>query len=155
MADFRDRILSGFDYDLWANERWLTVKPNFQDKARAEDVLQHIWLAQVAWYNRIQKIDSDPFEEFKGEPADATVLRSSHDAWKTFLQSANLESTLVVPRQGREYRFCVADMAHHVLNHGTYHRGHLRGLAQAEGWDDFQETDYTAWLRETGQANVG
>ena len=45
-------------------------------------------------------------------------------------------------------------MAHHVLNHGTYHRGHLRGLAYAEGWDDFHDTDYSAWLRETGKADL-
>ena len=154
MTDFRHRLLTGFDYDLWANERWLNALPKFKDQARAEDALQHVWLAQVAWYSRIHGIDSDPFEVHKDRKADSEVLRASHNDWKSFLQSADLDRTFVVPRGDREYRFCVADIAHHVLNHGTYHRGHLRGLAQAEGWDDFQETDYTAWLRETGHAEV-
>lgn len=42
----------------------------------------------------------------------------------------------------------LSEVAHHVFNHGTYHRGHLRGLADAAGFEDFPETDLIRFYRE-------
>ncbi len=41
----------------------------------------------------------------------------------------------------------VSEITEHVINHGTYHRGHLRGLAEAEGIS-FPDTDLIVYLRE-------
>ena len=154
MTDFRDRLLTGFDYDLWANLRWLNSLPKFKDHQRADDVLRHIWFGQLAWLNRINDAEFVPFEDLQSKTMDEAALKVTGDGWRALLTSTDLVQITVVPRDGKEYQFALQDMAHHVLNHGTYHLGHLRGLAQAEVWDDFDETDYTAWLRETGQAVV-
>jgi uncharacterized damage-inducible protein DinB len=36
-------------------------------------------------------------------------------------------------------------IARHVINHGTYHRGELRGLLRAAGDTEFPETDLVAY----------
>jgi uncharacterized damage-inducible protein DinB len=42
----------------------------------------------------------------------------------------------------------VSDIAAHVVNHGTYHRGQLRERAEADGLDDFPETDLILFFRQ-------
>ncbi|MFX6823282.1 DinB family protein [Acinetobacter baumannii] len=48
---------------------------------------------------------------------------------------------------GEEVTSTVESIVLHVANHGTYHRGELRGLCRAAGWEDFPETDFFLWDR--------
>lgn len=102
------------------------------DEPRFREVFDHIVWAQEIWLGRIQP-------EF-GEPTGDRERAA--DGWTQLLQDADLDRIVDFRyRNGQPGRRTVAEIALHVINHGTYHRGHLRGLAEARGIDDFPETD--------------
>lgn len=69
--------------------------------------------------------------------------------WRLFLDDADLDQEVAyVNMAGQHYVNTVEQIALHVINHGTYHRGHLRGLAESEGLDDFNDTDLILYFRE-------
>lgn len=148
----RDFLIKGWDYDLWANLKWLPTIQKFKDSVRAEKVMVHIIAPQRFWLDRILANEGS-FEVYDATPLDAEWFIRVAEEWKVALESIDPESTFEVTRpDGSRWRHRTFEATRHVLNHGTYHRGHLRGLAQAEGWDDFEDTDWVQWLRETGQS---
>jgi uncharacterized damage-inducible protein DinB len=54
--------------------------------------------------------------------------------------------------QGVAYNNSVSEIVRQVINHGTYHRGQLRGIAGERGIE-FPETDFIAYLRESQGLN--
>jgi uncharacterized damage-inducible protein DinB len=46
----------------------------------------------------------------------------------------------------------IGEIAHHVINHGTYHRGHLRGLCDAAEFTEFPDTDLIKFYRAKSAA---
>ena len=135
----REELSTMFDYDRWANQRWL-------EPAKAlgqEEILLHVLQAQIIWLCRIE-----------GTPTwDATLqdytlhLDRSVGRWKRFLLGADLGQVIsYVNSQGERYDNAVSEIVRHVINHGTYHRGHLRGIASERGIE-FPETDYILFLR--------
>lgn len=138
-------LLEGFDYDLWANERWLLALDRFRDRERAEAVMAHILRALRSWLERCADPETVPAEtgELLGDFRNVTL------AWKSFLETSDPKAFVSYTNMAGEPFFNeLADIARHVVNHGTYHRGQLRGLAMAEGLDDFPETDFIRYCRE-------
>lgn len=146
----KDWLLSGFDYDLWGNMKWLDVIGRFKDRDRAQGVLNHILLAHRVWLDSVDGNASESFEAYESLVADRDRLNQAVLDWKDQLAKKSLDHKFPASRRGMKWEFTLGETARHVLNHGTYHRGHLRGLAHAEGWEDFEDTDWSQWLRETG-----
>jgi len=147
----KDWLLPGFDYDLWANLKWLNVMGEFKNKDRAQKVLDHILVAQRLWLDRIDGDTTKSLNEYETLVADESQLKQAVDDWKSQLAKTSLDHAFHATRMdGTKWEFTFGQTARHVLNHGTYHRGHLRGLADAEGWDGFEDTDWSAWLRDNG-----
>ncbi len=145
-TDLKRAVAEGFAYDLWATQLWLTKLGSFKDLARAQQIFEHMLFAQRAWQRRIgydTVQDSDMTLD--------TLFKLVNDVWVTILKEQEL-TTLVTYQnlQGITYTNSIGQMMRHVINHGTYHRGQLRGMAEAEGWDDFPETDMILWFREFG-----
>ena len=148
----RDFLLKGWDYDLWANRCWLPLIPKFRDQERARKVMVHIIAPQRFWLDRIRGVEGS-FDIYDATPLEDEWFAKVAQEWKETLLSLDPEATFDVTRpDGSKWRHRAYEATRHVLNHGTYHRGHLRGLAQAESWDDFEDTDWVRWLRETGQS---
>jgi uncharacterized damage-inducible protein DinB len=141
-----------FDYDLWANRRWVNAVHHFKDQERVVDILRHILTAQRIWLERLDRQEnaSSNVDMLDNLPLQEAFEKSSSD-WKQFLANHDLDWILRYTRDnGIEYAIPLADVARHVLNHGTYHRGHLRGLAEAEGLTEFDDTDYAIFARTPG-----
>jgi uncharacterized damage-inducible protein DinB len=131
----RDELLTGFDYDLWANGRWAEALGRFRDPERARAIFEHIAAAQQRWLARCGV-------ESTAELADL------YAAWRDYILTVDLELAIEYRTlDGQPYTNRVHEIARHVINHGTYHRGHLRGLAEAEGLTDFPETDFIGFVR--------
>lgn len=143
--ELRAALLQGFRYDWWANERWLDAAPRMKHAARAEEVLGHIAMAQERWMQRC-------LGKAAQEPAEVPLrerLAGAAEHWRTYIAQADLEREIVyTTTDGTQYANRLDEIARHVLNHGTYHRGQLRGLAEAEGFEDFPETDLILYLRQ-------
>ena len=140
----REALLELQDYDLWANRRWLAVLPEMPDPTRASNIFMHILNAQHHWLGRVMS------EEEAGVRSDdlAIELERLYTAWRDILVNCDPNAYASYEREGQAHFHMVSEIAHHVFNHGTYHRGHLRGLADAAGFEDFPETDIVRRLRE-------
>lgn len=135
-------LLQGFDYDLWANRTWLRALGKFTAMERPHAVLEHILAAQRHW---LKVCGVHTFLDEENVALDAIFLGLS-DAWKGFVEAVDLDTPIDVTQpDGPEESLTAMELAWHVLNHGTYHRGHLRGLAEGEGWEP-PETDFLIYI---------
>jgi uncharacterized damage-inducible protein DinB len=143
--DLRQDLLERFDYDLWANRQWWNALGRFKDLGRAQTTLEHILSAQRVWLSRLGVEVSQASENLGIDDVAVFVNR----AWKMVLTDGHMEAQITYHNlAGFEFTNSLGQIASHVLNHGTYHRGQLRGQAQAEGLETFPETDLILYYRE-------
>lgn len=133
-----------FGYDRWANERWIAFARRRKWSA-GNAVIEHIVRASEVWLARI----------YREEPSDVSTstlemrLAACHVRWIDTLRELGCAKVIRYTNSlGERYESCVGDIAAHVVNHGTYHRGQLRERAGADGLEDFPETDLILFLRE-------
>lgn len=146
----RESLLELQDYDLWANQIWLRTLETMPDPKKARKIFRHIlncqhgWLAVVLGIEEVEPL-SDDF------PAEVDRLFA---AWRDVITNGDPNAFASYQRGDTTHFQMVSEIAHHVFNHGTYHRGHLRGLADAAGFEGFEDTDFIKYVRqrETAQA---
>lgn len=136
-------LIGRFDYDIWANRLWIEALPRLPFRERAEAILVHILGCHTGWYASAAKTDRAERTEDLGKDLEAAAT-----AWKDLLRQGDPGVVVEFTRRnGDVLRLSLADVAAHVANHGTYHRGHLRGLAEAAGTTDFPDTDLVFFPR--------
>lgn len=139
----RPPLQRGFHYDLWANQLWLDTLPQFPDPTPATEVMRHIIQAQVVWLERC----GVPMTDSEKESPLSELMQLTHDHWSQIATERNLaERVSYRTRSGEPYVNTIGEIAHHVINHGTYHRGQLRALAEVAGVA-FPDTDLILYLR--------
>lgn len=136
-----------FDYELWAMEAWRPALARFKDPSMAERIFRHIIDCYWGWLSTTGAI-ADKLENEMDLDQDLPFILKK---WQQALGEMGPDHPVTIKTRNGDKQVTLGQLAHHVLNHGTYHRGHLRGLAQAEGLTDFPETDYDEWFtRQTG-----
>ena len=138
IVDNKVLLGDGHRYDLWANLLWLPrIVESGGDEERA--LFKHILSASKIWIVRFG-VDSPsvPPEVVLSESA----LRGLCEEWLTFVEKFEYHTRI----DYRTYRGAAVtgifgDIARHVVNHSTYHRGQLREKFGAQGLD-FHETDF-------------
>ncbi len=134
------------DYDRWATSRWLVALPNLQNLGRAHEILEHMLSAQQIWLGRI----GVEMSHGQANVPLAAVFDGLHGLWRRVAEEAALEEVITYKTStGDEFQNSIGEIAYHVVNHGTYHRGQLRGLAESEGFSGFPDTDLILFLRES------
>lgn len=133
----------GFDYDLWANLRWLDWIDTMPDSSKAREIMTHIARAQHIW---LQRFDRTPVDFDPQTPLQES-LQAHTELWRATVLDIPLDQILHWTRlDGSPRQGTLEDVARHVINHGTYHRGHLRGLADAAGFEAFEDTDFARYF---------
>lgn len=140
----------GLEYDLWANQQWLDCLDRTGAGEPDRSILQHILGAQKSWAMRCHGISVT-------EPPKPDLTKESlqeiHDLWMKVLDTRELDEFISYKRyNGDPNEMQISWMAMHVINHGTYHRGELRGLRRARGDEDFPDTDIAGYAFSTGGA---
>ena len=141
--ELRGALIEGFEYDLWANLRW--VEPSLN--SGQDGVLEHILAAQEVWLARCQ---GTAFVEGSGHLGERAKRCAA--GWIDYLSSADVSSVIVyttLSAPERTYESAVHEIARHVVTHGAYHRGQMRGVCELQGVE-FPETDLVRFLRERG-----
>lgn len=141
----QDSLLELLDYDLWANVAWIEPASH----AGLTLVLAHILHAQQTWLERcrgnsahIPEITNPATENF----AETTTL------WKELLAEIPLSTSLTyTTRSGDNHTNDLHAILRHVLNHGTYHRGDMRGRCELLG-KPFPETDLIGYFWRRGES---
>lgn len=130
-----------FDFDRWANLRW--HKP--ASELGCGPILIHILQAQIIWLSRVEgrPVWTPTLDNFVAD------VDQSARAWQRLLLSADLNQVIhYTTSRDEPFENTIGEIARHVLNHGTFHRGELRGRAGAAGLETFEETDYILYCRE-------
>ncbi len=144
-----DNLAALFDYDLWANRLWAEYLVVLGRPEPESSIFRHIFAAQEAW---LARIDGQSPSEMPTPEADEATMRRLHGGWVEVLASRDHAEVIPFRRTtGEEYEATIGDIARHVINHGTYHRGELRGMARAAGVTDFPETDLIKFVLARSQ----
>lgn len=138
-------IIRGLHYDRWANRQWINSMGGFKNLQRAQEILEHIYQAQQIWLDRFGvKVEME-----KADMALTELFDMSIRAWIEVIETSDVDEVVEYQNsRGEEFAQPLSQIALHVINHGTYHRGQLRGLAEADGFYNFPETDLILFLRE-------
>ena len=125
------------EYDRWANHRWL---PFVEADEALRPIFGHILNAQAIWFRRIGTPD------FALPDSLADQIEANFAAWHSVLSQRDLGEVIHYQNlAGVPQSRALVDIALHVINHGTYHRGQLREMAT----DGFPETDFILFARES------
>ncbi|MCG9894129.1 MAG: DinB family protein [Fimbriimonadaceae bacterium] len=139
--DIRRHLIDGLAFDDWASALWAGALVGSPIETRGREVLGHIAQARVGWAGRLAE-------------ALGRAAPSDSEADALLLSVAGSEPLdWVLPwvrrRTGTGHQATFGEVLLHLSLHGTYHRGHLRGLAEAAEWGEFPETDFIRWTGRT------
>jgi len=133
-----EALREGFRYDIWANRLWLECLKGKGEPEPHMSIFQHILAAQAVWLERCEGHSPTQMPE---PAASLEELERLNQSWLALLDGdpdARIHYRRV---NGDAHSLTLSQIARHVINHGTYHRGELRGLLRATGDEDFPETD--------------
>lgn len=137
-----EELIVGFDYTIWANRQWVATLPKFPDPARAEMVLRHLSYWQRNWLLRASlHIEGKEIDLLEEMPVGEALEKGSRE-WQDFLLRHADQDVKYERTEGGESSMALHRVARQLIYHSTYHRGHLRGLAEAAHVDDFPDTDW-------------
>jgi uncharacterized damage-inducible protein DinB len=113
----------------------------------------HLYATDITW---LETMKGSSFHETvreverqKSEVTGASIdeLEKFYDAlseeyYSFFAEQKDLERIIITehPQYGRS-EFVLADLVHHVVNHGTYHRGNVTAMLRQQG-EQGVPTDY-------------
>ncbi len=141
----KEWIERALDYDLWANLQWTAALPGLPNPERCREVIDHIVQVQRIWLTRCWSEEEVP--ELP-EPLDE-AFKLMHAQWLEFIRITDLTAYISYTlRDGRSGFMLVEEIALHTVNHGTYHRGQLRGLCEMLPLEQVPETDLFLFFRE-------
>ncbi|QKY71251.1 MULTISPECIES: DinB family protein [Lentibacillus] len=156
-----------YDYHVWANQQvfhHLKQLPERVYNGNVEsvfpsvlDVMVHIYVVDITWLETMKESSFqdtvEKVERLRSEASEASIdeLKEFYDElskeyYSYFAEQQNLEQTIITehPRHGRN-EFILADLIHHVVNHGTYHRGNVTAMLRQQGQKGVP-TDYVFFL---------
>ena len=147
MPESLDSLKTALDYDLWANLQWLDKVQASPTRETDLPILAHLLGAQLIWL--VRTCGESPTSFTAPEPTTNEFNRV-HQEWKAAL-TGPLDRMVSYRRlDGEAAVQSLGNIVRHVANHGTYHRGELRGLCRARGDEDFPETDYVRYCNLNG-----
>ena len=151
--------------NTWANKRLADFILSIPEEKQLAEVpssfsslyktLLHMWDAETAWWQRIKMAErlQLPSDNFNGNmPELVQGLLDQSTKWEQWLSTATnpqLEHVCQYQNSKREVvKMPVYQIAFHVFNHGTYHRGQLVNILRQLGIDKVPQTDFSVWTRK-------
>ena len=163
----KNREMKMYDYHVWANHQVIQHLKQLPERiynqtvesvfSSISNVLVHLYATDVTW---LETMKGSSFQdtvreverrktEVSGASLDeleAFYVALSEEYYSFFAEQQNLERILITehPQYGR-IEFVLADLIHHVVNHGTYHRGNVTAMLRQLGERGIP-TDYVFFL---------
>jgi uncharacterized damage-inducible protein DinB len=153
-----------FEYDVWANAHVLDAAASLSAEEftrdlgnsfpSVRDTLVHILFAESVWLRRWKgespRVVFDPSEyrDVESVRAKLSEVERERAEFVANLDEASLEQTLsYINTKGEEWRYPLARMMQHVVNHSTYHRGQVVTMLRQLG-KSAPSTDLLLYLDE-------
>lgn len=158
----KDMIRQLAAYNYWAN-RQLTAVINQLPEEQTETVLAssfpglkqtllHIWNAESVWWQRLRLVEQPRFpgDGFTGtcnELISGLLLQSKQwEDWSNIVSEAGLGHVIqFYTRKQEPGKIQTSQLAVHVFNHSTYHRGQLVTMLHQLGHKKIPATDFIVW----------
>jgi uncharacterized damage-inducible protein DinB len=157
-------------YNAWANENFVNLFRSVDNSLITKEVvssftsiratLLHIWDAESLWLERLSGNSPTSLlsKNFHGtnEEVFNNVVKTSNKLIEfietrpaPFFRDRLTFRTISPPRDFKE---SVTDMAHHCLNHSTFHRGQLVMMCRQLKITPIPSSDYIIYVRNHGLA---
>ena len=150
----KDHLMDLFEYDHWANTRWLDCLRSLDDvPPRVHALMAHLPATKRVWITRLRGEDSSdvPIWPSLDWNACAHLLNATYDDYQVFLNQCSaydLKSAAAYRNsRGTEFQTPVREVLMHVITHGHYHRGQIAQAIRQQG-DEPVNTDYITYTRE-------
>lgn len=131
-------------YDRWANHQWLEYLETLGSPAEETAVFAHHLAASQMWASRFA---CEHPTQLPTVVPSRDLIDSIAATWSHVVRQGTDRDLTFRRFNGEEVTSSAESIIVHVANHGTYHRGELRGLCRAAGREDFPETDFFWWDR--------
>jgi uncharacterized damage-inducible protein DinB len=152
-----------FDYHYWARDRVLDAAERLSAAdftrslgssfASVRDTLVHLYSSERVWCARWERAPAvgmlDP-NAFTTVPSLRQPWRTHEGAMRAVLERLSDDVAQVIEYQdlkGRVWRQTFAEMAQHVVNHGSYHRGQVTTMLRQLGASPAEPMDLIAFYR--------
>jgi uncharacterized damage-inducible protein DinB len=138
----------------WADELMLSAVAQHTPTQIA--TLQHIYLGELVWFERVSGKQNALIEELE-PPPDIAILQGVwpklHADWLDWAESLSDWDALVPHRnsKGDQFRMPGWQIVMHLVNHGSFHRGQVAAMLRAAGFAP-PTTDLIIYYRKHGQA---
>jgi len=150
----RESLQQLLAYNQWANAESLrSVQSATKAPERAIAIIAHIVGTEWVWLERARQSGKPTIVWPKWTPAEtATEIAESAKAWRNLLDTADLtQHVSYTNSKGEHFENTVAEIATHMLFHGTYHRGQIATLLRQSGAEPAY-TDYIHYVRTIEEA---
>lgn len=124
MDSYFDRL---YDYNAWANGLFSDklTEINCPDDYILK-IYSHLHNAQIIWLNRVMNRENETgvWDVYSLSDCIKKVQESSSE-WHSFVSSVDSFNTMIAYRDsaGNDHKTLLSDIAMHVSNHSTHHRG--------------------------------
>lgn len=139
-----------FAFDLWANRAVADALSGALDPTasrtggdrvgEAARLFAHLTRASEVWLGRVQRTDAaglPVWPEEVGVPSSAARAARTELAWRVFLASTSTEGlgrgVQYANSRGERFETALSEIAAHVVNHGSHHRGQIARLLRETG----------------------
>lgn len=142
------RLFDLIDYDLWANRKVLGQLENKELSNELKRRFSHILNVQNIWLDRINNAKGLDDSWSMIPVVDwITMTESANMRLLTMLESSSLDKQIYYSdRSGNKHHTSLGDIFHHLINHGTYHRGQIMDTMRELGYET-TPTDYIYYVR--------
>jgi uncharacterized damage-inducible protein DinB len=152
-------------YNVWAHQRLLDVIVALPEDMHVKKLVSsfdslhstilHVWDAEAVWWQRVklQERTVAPSENFSGNMKDlANGLLHQSKQWEGWVSAASdlsLDHVFSYQTSKKEqFKQPVFQVALHVFNHSTYHRGQLVAMLRQLGVEKIPATDFSVFSRK-------
>ncbi|MFN8138687.1 MAG: DinB family protein [Fimbriimonadales bacterium] len=137
----REDLTRMFEYESWASGQWLqTIAASTSEKLL--EIFRHNLVAYEIWRERVLGLPRSEYNQTDQERLDNVCT-----SWKQLLAETDVDQPITFKNlAGEQYTMRFGDIARHVTNHATYHRGQMREVAEREGIS-FVDTDFSIFTR--------
>ncbi len=143
---FQD-LVDGFAFDLWANLRWEAYLRNGNAREPSRSIFRHLFVAQEVWNQRVL---GNALTDWPQVEPTVERIQTLNQAWVEHLTHRQDDPIIHYHRfDGAPGHLHLSQIARHIVDHGTYHRGELRGLCRERGVEDFPETGLALYYMTT------
>lgn len=151
-------------YNIWANKILVETINKLSEAEKKKEVvssfpslyktMQHMWLAEEAWWKRLKLTEHIVLEseKFAGSFTELTAkhLKQSMQFydWIAGATENQLLHVFAYMRSKEQIKMPVYQMLIHVFNHATYHRGQLVSILRQLGVGKIPSTDFSTFSRK-------